>query len=330
MKKAVKERGQKPTPEDYNELISNVDIMLRAFRDLKSEVGSEWYWWSLSIYARGNITKTEERAQSIWLDFREKAMLQESLPLGGCSTFENKNEFTAYFATSKDGTESDFFKIANIAESAVKALLIFYPPKCGFELSRYLDSFVGTRSYYADTMTSPAARHAARCWFEFVYNMAFEIGSPLQSQCYEVPTVEDLPLDYFELTQKPQAENQELRLYPEIRRIEHEICKASILALEFLKTKVKARIQSQPQMPARTIKLKTVHKALIKALSTILLETGNTTGITRDALVRKTNYAVGSGTVNQAYIDLKTWGIITQDGQTFTPNFQDYKQNPPN
>jgi len=27
---------------------------------------------------------------------------------------------------------------------------------------------------------------------------------------------------------------------------------------------------------------------------------------------------------------LKTSGIITQDGQNFTPNFQDYKQNPPN
>jgi len=75
-------------------------------------------------------------------------------------------------------------------------------------------------------------------------------------------------------------------------------------------------------------KLKTVHKALIKALSEIL-KAGNITEITRDALVRKTIYAVGSGTVNQAYIDLKTWGIITRNGQNFTLCFQDYKQNPP-
>ncbi len=208
-------------------------------------------WWSLSIYARENITKTTERAQTIWLDFREKAMLQESFPLGGSSTFDNKNEFTAYFATSEDGTESEFIKIANIAESAVKALLIFYYlPKCGFGLSRYLDSFVGARSYYSETMTSPAARCASWCWFEFVYNMAFEISSPLQVSCCDVPTVDDLPP--VEIKQKPQMKNQEFRLYPEVRRIDHNICKASILALEFLKTKVKARIKKPAETEQKT------------------------------------------------------------------------------
>jgi hypothetical protein len=76
------------------------------------------------------------------------------------------------------------------------------------------------------------------------------------------------------------------------------------------------------------IRLKTVHKALIKAMSKMLKE-GNVTEITRDALVRKTHYAVGGGATNQAYIELKTWSIITKDGQNFTPNYQHYKENPP-
>ncbi len=74
--------------------------------------------------------------------------------------------------------------------------------------------------------------------------------------------------------------------------------------------------------------LKTVHKALIKALSKIL-EEGSGTEIIRDALVRKTNYTAGSGSVNQAYIDLKKYGIITENGQDFTPDYQSYKINPP-
>jgi len=76
-------------------------------------------------------------------------------------------------------------------------------------------------------------------------------------------------------------------------------------------------------------KLHNVHKALIKALSSILKK-GTTKGeITRDSIVRKTNYSVGSGNVNRAFIDLKDWGIFTEDGQGFMPEFQHYKENPP-
>jgi tRNA splicing endonuclease len=46
-------------------------------------------------------------------------------------------------------------------------------------------------------------------------------------------------------------------------------------------------------------------------------------------VVGKSGYSVGSGAANQAYKDLKEWGIITQDGQNFTSEFQCYKQNPP-
>jgi len=74
--------------------------------------------------------------------------------------------------------------------------------------------------------------------------------------------------------------------------------------------------------------LKAIHKALIKAMSKRLKEANNTE-ITRDALVRKTSYSVGSGAANQAYIDLKRWGIFTNDGQNFTPEFQHYNDNPP-
>ena len=94
--------------------------------------------------------------------------------------------------------------------------------------------------------------------------------------------------------------------------------------------KEKAEIEVQKeQKQAEEVKkkLKTNHTALIKAMSQILKE-GNITDITRDALVLKTNYSVGSGAVNQAYIDLKTWGIIRKDGQNFTPEFQHYKENP--
>jgi len=46
-------------------------------------------------------------------------------------------------------------------------------------------------------------------------------------------------------------------------------------------------------------------------------------------LVSKTRYSVSSGFPNQAYKDLKNWGIITLDGQNFTSKYQDYKENPP-
>jgi hypothetical protein len=77
------------------------------------------------------------------------------------------------------------------------------------------------------------------------------------------------------------------------------------------------------------LSLKTVHKSLIKAFSEIL-NSGNTTKITRDAVVRKTNYSVGAGSVNKAYKELKDWGIIEQGGQEFTTAYQHYKNNPPN
>ncbi|MFC1634141.1 hypothetical protein ACFL5Z_04815 [Planctomycetota bacterium] len=78
----------------------------------------------------------------------------------------------------------------------------------------------------------------------------------------------------------------------------------------------------------KELKFKLVHKALIKAMSEVLKD-GNITEITRDALVRKTHYSVGSGNVNQAYIALKEWGIFTENGQNFTPQFQRFKENPP-
>lgn len=81
-------------------------------------------------------------------------------------------------------------------------------------------------------------------------------------------------------------------------------------------------------MIQRSVRLNLDYLKLIKAMSETLKE-GNATEITRDTLVQKTGYSVGSGNVNQAYTDLKTWGIFTQNGQKFTPEFQHYKENPP-
>jgi tRNA splicing endonuclease len=100
---------------------------------------------------------------------------------------------------------------------------------------------------------------------------------------------------------------------------------------EMMVNKIKAeqKQQTNKQNSGRqNIKLKTNHKNLIKAFSQIL-SSGNNSEITRDFVVGKSGYSVGSGAANQAYKDLKEWGIITQDGQNFTSEFQCYKQNPP-
>jgi hypothetical protein len=95
-------------------------------------------------------------------------------------------------------------------------------------------------------MTSPDARHAAWCWFEFVYSMASEIGSPIQITCQEIP-INDYHPKYCEIAHQPQSEKWELRFHPEVRRIEHEICQASILALKFLRSKIEAQAAKKPQ-----------------------------------------------------------------------------------
>ncbi|AQQ09638.1 hypothetical protein L21SP3_01446 [Sedimentisphaera cyanobacteriorum] len=87
-------------------------------------------------------------------------------------------------------------------------------------------------------------------------------------------------------------------------------------------------VNAENKIKKEQVGLKTVHKSLIKAFSEIL-NAENISEITRDAVVRKTSYSVGSGNVNSAYKELKDWGIIKHDGQEFTAAYQHYKNNPP-
>jgi len=266
-KRAVLPDSRAPTADYYRELIRKVDMMLQEFQDAKSKVGSEWYWWSLTIYALWDITDPIERAETIWRDkkewaakvaaFTERKIHQKSVYFGNASTFNNDDEFTAYFATSEDGTNSEFLKIRQVAESAVKALRIFYPPKCEFALSQYLDGSVRARNWRVGRVYIDISR-AAWCWFEFVYNMSFEIGSPLLYKCFELPVVYDCLPNYVEFAQKPPyyldpelriLQHVEPRFHPEVRLIEHEICEASILALQFLRN---AAISKRDQLQQST------------------------------------------------------------------------------
>ncbi len=244
MSQTAKTRGGTPTTQDYTELLRTIDIMLHAFHDIRDEVQGNWYWWSLTIWARDRFGETLELANSIWSDFNENVIRQRSYPFGATS-HRADNQYTAYYATSENGTESEFYRTMNIAESTVKALLLFFTPGCGgLKLSEYLDGFVRARDYYPSTETSPAARHAQWCWFEFMYSIAHEIGSPVRIISHGIPT-DDFPPGYFEIAQQENSERMELRFHPEVRRIDHEFFEASLLALKFLRNKVEARIQAK-------------------------------------------------------------------------------------
>ena len=261
MKKAKKEREQPLKSEDYTQLNNNVDVTLNIFQDLKGTVKSEWFLWSMSFYTREVTTKTIEQVQLIWRENKELAtksanftsrkIYMKSIDLGGASTFENENEYTVYFVMSEDGTESDYLKIHHVATSTVKVLRTFYPPKCGFGLSHYLDNFLRLSNCCSNGSLIIDISRSAWCWYEFLFDIAGTENTHLLNQSFELPTVSNLPSNYFELMRNPPVNKEEpwlhpeqdFRLHPEVRLIEQDIYEASIIALKFLKTKVEARIQ---------------------------------------------------------------------------------------
>ncbi len=246
-----KEQADKPTAQDYRKLIDTADMLLESFRGLKTVIKGRWHWWSITVWARraslipgrGSVADYN-RAEAMWKTFAESMYLKEYIYVGGARSADGK-EFVAYFVTGKGSTQAELTDVIGAAESAVKSLMIQHLPKHHIRLSEWLDVFHRGGDYYSTYGVNPAEPHAAWPWFEFMFNMAEEVGSPLRVQHMPYINLDGVldvpPLD--DPMRRMPPEEAEYRLGPEFRTIAQDMCEASILALQFLRQKAEERLR---------------------------------------------------------------------------------------
>lgn len=275
MRKARKEQKQTPTADYYNELLSAIRMLVRMFQEVAKRT-PEMFWWSITVSEDITVSGGIDVTLNRWAELLQDNYTEELCSLGGVGN-RNRDEWTLYAVAGEGVTLEDYKKVADVCASTVKALWIPEHPKVkltisesygGFikhvrparykkfvnmrgsalgslwitekpkvklNVSEYLDGFVIGRDDSSDIGSSSYMKdYWVPSWFEFIFNTAQERNCPIRVDSGSQYTKD------WEIAEIP------------FRYIDHSICEASILALEFLRAKVKALIQPQPQQPAET------------------------------------------------------------------------------
>ena len=217
-----KKENKLPTTEDYSELLKAINMLIEMFQEVEKKT-PEMFWHSISV------TSDMGNTDYVWPELLGDSYKKELCDLGGTASDDPVEPFwvTTYAVTGDGVTVEDWCKVRDVCLSAAKSLLMPSRPQTKTAISTYLDDFVKVRSHIQKSkirvseFSWPLPR-----WFEFIYNVADEIGCPIRTSGGPITTASYKEIPY--------------------RTIDNSICDASMLALKFLKNTL------APEKPAET------------------------------------------------------------------------------
>ncbi|MHC4495136.1 MAG: hypothetical protein ACYSYM_04855 [Planctomycetota bacterium] len=278
MSKARKTRGAALTTDAYRKLSHVIDALIEMFERAAEET-REMRWWSMTvaedIIASGGLDVTMHR----WAELLQADFVAELCNLGGVGN-RDRSRWTLYAVAGKGVSLDDYRKIADVCASTMKALGIPGSPRFKvtvhekLDVSDYYDGLIQrafpsrhkkfvdwresafrslwiteqpvanlTVSKYLDVLAESGDDFSTASsglsvesywilsWFEFMFDTARELpGCAIRVHSGSQFTT------YLECAEIP------------FRRIDNDICEASILALKLLRREARARIQEVEMM----------------------------------------------------------------------------------
>lgn len=271
MSKNGNTRGQTPIPGFYNDLLETIDDLTEMFRQVSKP---KIFWWSMTVpeditasggidvamYRWGELLQTDYRAElcnvggvgtrdrSQWILYAitgEGVSLKcyrkvadvcasavKALAIPTIAKFKpavlEKLDISGDFKCFKSLTPAKYKKFTDWRESSLKSLWITEQPIAKLSVSEYLDALAASGNGRLPVSGgSTVESYWILNWFEYIFGTAQEPGCLIRvhsgSQYATGWEVAEIPF----------------------RRIDHDICEASILALKFLRKTAKVRVQEK-------------------------------------------------------------------------------------
>jgi hypothetical protein len=221
-------RKTKPRPADVCEMLTTaINTLIGQFQEV-SEKTPKMFWWSITV-PRDDFAH-EDLMLYYWGDLlgaNYKADLCNIAAIRGSKS----GNWTRYAITGSDATHKAWLTVSKRCECAANALRYPGNPDVTMSLSDYLTGLNPLKSQSKD----PAQVYfLAPSWFEFIYNTSCELGSSIVAY----------------------GGNKRIKGWADAwipyRYIKQDICKASILALKYLKQKIDIEIKQEKSNLAST------------------------------------------------------------------------------
>ncbi len=94
MRKTRKKRGRTPTSEDYDALLSAIDMLVRMFQKAEKET-PKMFWWSITVSEDITIPGGIDVTLNRWAELLQNNYTEELCNLGGIGS-EDRSEWTLY------------------------------------------------------------------------------------------------------------------------------------------------------------------------------------------------------------------------------------------